>query len=137
VILQRVLMAIAAAAALSAAAVIAMVALAFAVYGFLEPHFGSADASAGVAALYAFLIGFGGFMAARGVTGPVRRRPKGDGEALGLTDRLMDLARDKPLAAIGVALAIGVILVRSPKSLAAIARAFFEAINTTAPERKR
>jgi hypothetical protein len=135
VILQRVLMAIAAAAALAAAAVIAMVALAFAIYGFLLPHFGSANASAGVAALFAFLIGFGGFMAARGVS-PRRRRTKADDEPLTLIDRLMDLARDKPIAAVAVALAVGVLLVRSPKSLAAVVRTVLESL-APAPERRR
>ncbi len=134
-ILQRVLMAIAAAAALAAAAVIAMVALAYAVYGFLLPHFGSANASAGVAALFAFLIGFGGFMAARGAV-PAHRRTRGDDEPLTLVDRLMDLARDKPIAAIAVALAVGVLLVRSPKSLAAVVRTVLETM-APPPERRR
>ena len=128
-ILQRVLMAIAAAAALAAAAAIAMVALAFAIFGMLKPEIGPANASAAVAAMFALLIGLAGLMSARGV-GFRRRRRRHKGEAdadtLGLVDRLMELARDRPIAAVGVAVALGIFLMRSPSALSAIARAFFE-----------
>jgi hypothetical protein len=130
VILQRALLWIAAAAALAAAAVIGMIALAFAVYGFLVPHVGPANASAGVAALFAFLIGLGGLLAGLGLRGARRRRTGRyeERDALGLADRVMEVARDRPLAAVGVALAVGVILVRSPSALSAISRAFFDSV---------
>ena len=138
-ILQRVLMAVAAVAALAAAAVIAMVALAFAIFGLLKPEIGAANASAAVAAVFAALIGLAGLLSARGVG--LRRRPrhKGeatDGDAAGLIDRLMDLARDRPVAAIGVAVALGIFLMRSPSALAAIARAFFETFTGGGQQRR-
>jgi hypothetical protein len=140
VILQRVLMAVAAVAALAAAAVIAMVALAFAIFGFLKPEIGAADASAAVAAVFAALIGLGGLLSAQGVGMRSRRRArKGeptDGDAAGLIDRLMDLARDRPVAAIGVAVALGIFLMRSPSALAAIARAFFETFTGAGQQRR-
>ena len=54
-----------------------------------------------------------------------------------LLDRVIELARDKPIAAVGVALAMGVVLMRSPKSLAAVARAFFDAAGPDAPRGRR
>ncbi len=123
-------MAVAAVAALAAAAVIAMVALAFAIFGFLKPEIGAAEASAAVTGVFAALIGLGGLLSARGVGMPSRRRVrKGeatDTDTAGLIDRLMDLARDRPVAAIGVAVALGIFLMRSPSALAAIAQAFFQ-----------
>jgi hypothetical protein len=40
----------------------------------------------------------------------------------------MEMARERPIAAVGVALALGLVLMRSPRSLGAIARAFFESL---------
>ncbi len=118
-------MAVVAGAAMAAAAVIATVALACAIYAFVLPLAGPANAAAVVAAVFAALIGLAGLLAARGVRGPGRRKVE-PAEPAGLTDRLMVLAKEKPLVAVGVALAAGVILIRSPRSLGAVARAFFE-----------
>lgn len=139
-ILQRVLMAVAAVAALAAAAVIAMVALAFAIFGMLKPEIGPANASAAVAATFAALIGLAGFMSARGASGrggQRRRKGEPEGDAASLIDRLMDLARDRPIAAVGVAVALGIFLMRSPTALAAIARAFFDTFTGGGAERDR
>lgn len=122
-------MAIAAAAAIAGAAVITMVALSFAIYGLLLPQIGPANASAVVAAVFALMIGFAGLMAARGAGGGRRGERINEREAMGLADRLLELARDKPMAAVGVALALGLILMRSPQALGAIARAFFESLS--------
>lgn len=134
-------MAVAAVAAIAAAAVIAMVALAFAIFGFLKPEIGAANASAAVAAVFASLIGLGGLLSARGAGMRSRPRRKGeptDTDAAGLIDRLMDLARDRPVAAIGVAVALGIFLMRSPSALAAIAQAFFQTFATGArPDGRR
>jgi len=122
-------MAIAAAAAVAAAAVISMVALSFAIFGILRPQIGPANASAAVAAVFALMIGLAGLMAALRSGGGGRRRERmNEREAMGLADRLMELARDKPMAAVGVALALGLILMRSPMALGAIAKAFFETL---------
>jgi len=129
VIFQRVLMAIVAGAAMAAAAVIATVALAFAIYAFVLPHAGPANAAAAVAAVYAALIGLAGVLAARGAGGFNFGRQKVDEtEAVGLAERLIVLAKEKPLVAVGVALAAGFLLMRSPKAMGAIARAFFESM---------
>jgi hypothetical protein len=121
------MMAAAAIAAVAAAAAIAVVAVAFAVFAACRPYVGEAYAWAIVAAAFALTIGLAGMIAAQGARGRSRRRGRYDEEdALGLAERLIDLARDRPVSAVGVALALGIVLIRSPKSLAAIAKAFFE-----------
>lgn len=134
-ILQRVLMAVAAAAAIAAAVVIAMIALAAAIFGFLQPYVGPANAAAIVAAAFALMVGVSGLVAAQraGGGGVVHGRAD-DGEAAGLVERLIEVARDRPMVTVGVALALGVVLIRSPRSLGAIARAFFETISGGRPD---
>ena len=126
-------MAIVAGAAMAAAAVIATIALAFAIFAFSRPMVGTANAAAIVAAAFAALIGLAG--PGRPGRRLARRRAAGvdEGEAMGLADRLMDLARDKPVVAVGVALALGLVLMRNPKSLGAIARAFFDSLAGVRP----
>jgi hypothetical protein len=114
---------------MAAAAVIATVAFAFAIYAFVLPHAGPANAAAAVAGVYAALIGAAGLLAARGAGGFRFGRQKVDEtEAVNLAERLIVLAKEKPLIAVGVALAAGFLLMRSPKAMGAIARAFFDSI---------
>ena len=89
--------------------------------------------SAIVAAVFAASIGRAGFFAARGTGWRGGGGRADEREAMGLADRLMDLARDRPLVAVGVALALGLMLMRSPKSLGAIARAFFDSLTGVRP----
>jgi hypothetical protein len=132
VILQRVLMAVVAGAAMAAAAVIATVALAFAIYAFVLPHAGPANAAAAVAAVYAGLIGLAGLLAARGAGGYGFGRHRVDeADAMNMAERLITLAKEKPLVAVGLALAAGFILMRSPRAMGAIARAFFDSMGGT------
>lgn len=129
-ILQRVLMTVAAAAAIAAAVAIALIALAFAIFAFLRPYVGPANASAIVAAAFAVIVGLIGFLAAQRAGGGFGQAAQAsDGDAMSLAERLMDLARERPVIAVGVALALGVVLMRSPRSLAAVARAFFETLS--------
>lgn len=128
-ILQRLMMAAAAIAAIAAAAAIAVVALALAVFAAFRPYVGEAYAWAIVAAGFALAIGLAGLIVAQGARGRTRRRGRREeADALGLAEQLLDLARDRPVSAVGVAVALGVVLMRSPKSLSAIAKAFFETV---------
>lgn len=127
-------MTVAAAAAIGAAAAIATIAAAFAIFAFLRPYAGPAGASAIVAGVFAVGVGAGGAMAAHGAgMGFGRARRESEREAMSMVDQLMGLAREKPIAAVGMALALGVILMRSPRSLGAIARAFFDAVTGVRP----
>jgi amino acid transporter len=137
VILQRVLLAIVAATAMATAAVIALVAVAFAIFALLQPHVGPALAAAIVAGIFALLIAALGFLAAGGAGAGFGRASRVDErEAMGLADRLMDIARERPIAAVGVALALGIVLMRSPNALGAVARAFFDTFSGGRPEER-
>ena len=127
-ILRRLLTTVVAATSIATAAAIALVALAGAIFALLLPHVGAAYAAAIVAAVFALLVGLAGLLAMRGSGG---FNLSGGGrvderEAMGLAERLMELARERPVAAVGVALALGIVLMRSPNALGAIARAFFD-----------
>ena len=124
-ILERALLLITAAAALAAAAAVGIVALAFAIYALLTPHLGPAGAAGAAALLFALSVGLAGLIAALRARGPKRGRVY-DNEDLGLTQRLMDLVRDKPFASAGIAATVGLIAMRNPKIIAAVLMAFIE-----------
>jgi len=128
VILQRVLWLVAAVAAIAAAAAIAVIALALAFMALVQPYLGRAGAAGALALLCALAIGLAGIAAARRARGPNRPRADKDAdrEAFNLTQRLMDLIRDKPFAAAGVAAAVGLIAIRNPRVIGAVLGAFLE-----------
>jgi hypothetical protein len=129
VILQRLLIAIGAAAAIAAAAAVSVVALAFAVFALARAYVGPAGASAIVAAAFAITVGLVGVIAANAAAkGRKRMERELQGETMGMIAQIIGLGRDKPLLLAGVALLLGVILMRSPRSVAAIVRAFFESM---------
>jgi hypothetical protein len=121
-IFRRLLMAFVAIAALSTAASVVVVALAFALFALVQPMLGDAGASAVVAGAFALIAAIGGFAAVpRG-----RRRRPGTGSPSGVAEDLMDLVRDKPVASAGVALAAAIMAMRNPRVIGEIARAFFQ-----------
>jgi hypothetical protein len=118
-ILKRVLSAAAAISVIAAAAGVAVVAAAFALYALLRESLtpaGSAAVVAGLAALLAALVG--------AILLLIAKPPKPLHQEESLTSRAIDLARQKPLIAAGVALVAGLIAVRNPKILTAAVTAF-------------
>lgn len=111
---------IAAFAAIAAAAVVCMIALSFAIYAGLRDIIGpawSSAAVAGIVALIALIIAFV-------VTRKARPKPvKGDSQ--NLTAKLIELARERPLVALGAVGAAAAIMVRNPRILTAIVTAVF------------
>jgi len=111
---------IAAFAAIAAAAAVCIVALAFALYAGLRDAVGPAWASAGVAAAVALIA----LVIAFAVTRKARPRPvKGDSQ--NLTAKLVELARERPLVAIGAMAAAVTVIVKNPRILTAIVAAIF------------
>ncbi len=109
-------------AAISTAAAVVVVALAFALYALVQPMLGDAGASAVVAAAFALIVAIGGFAAMpRG-----RRRGATPASPDGVAGDLMELVRGKPIASAGIAVAAGVMAMRNPRVIAEIARAFFQ-----------
>jgi hypothetical protein len=138
VILRRILLAVVGVVAAAAAAAIALVALSFALYALVRPYVGPAGAAAIVAGAYALIVGLAALIAGLAFRGaPRRSRRASEREAFGVLDRITDLARDKPIAAAGVALALGIVLMRSPRSLAAVAGAFVDSLTGKPRNRRR
>jgi len=111
---------IAAFAAIAAAAAICMVAIAFAIYAALREVVGPAWAAAAVAGIVAFIA----LVIALLVTRKVRPKPvKGDTQ--NLTAKLIDLARERPLVALGAVAAAATVAFKNPRILTAIIAAAF------------
>jgi Na+/melibiose symporter-like transporter len=106
---------VAAFAAIAAAAAVCIVALAFALYAGLREVVGPAWAAAGVAgavALIALILAFA-------ITRKARPKPV-KGDAQNLTAKLIELARERPLVAVGVVGAAAAVAIKNPRILAAV-----------------
>ncbi|WP_374574024.1 hypothetical protein [Phenylobacterium sp.] len=105
--------------AISTAAAAGIIAACYALFAALAPWLGPAGASGLVAAAVFLIIGLIGLMIAAG-TGP-RARAKAEQD---LPAKLIQLARDKPIVAVGAMIAAGVVLARNPKIVATAVTAF-------------
>jgi len=136
VILRRVLLLIAAAAALMAATGVITIAIAFAVYAAFEPMMGRAFAAASTAGVFAAAIGLTAMILALMAQAGRRARAANRSDA-SLTDRIMDLVKDKPFAAAGIAAAAGLVAIRNPRMIGAVLGAFLEGWRGGASTKKR
>jgi uncharacterized membrane protein len=106
---------VAAIAAIAAAAAVCIVALAFALYAGLRDLVGPAWAAAGVAAAVAFIA----LILAFAVTRKARPKPvKGDSQ--NLTAKLVELARERPMVALGAVGAAAAVVIKNPRILSAV-----------------
>ena len=107
-------------AAIAAAAAVCVVALSFALYAAVRDLIGpawGAVAVAGAVAIIALVLAFL-------LTRKARPKPvKGDSE--NLTARLIELARERPLVALGAVGAAAAVVIRNPRILTAIITATF------------
>ncbi len=111
---------IAAFAAIAAAAAVCIVALAFAIYAGLRDLIGPAWAAAAVAGIVALIAIIIALVATR------KARPKPvKGDSQNLTAKLIELARERPLVALGAVGAAAAVVVRNPRILTAIVTALF------------
>lgn len=118
---RRILQLAAAIAAVAAAAGVVVVAAAYAVFAVARIWLTSPGASAVVAVLFALVALMVAWLATRPVA-PLRKAPPQ--EEASLVERLMILARERPLIALGAAAAGAVVLLRNPAVLTAIVSAF-------------
>ncbi len=123
--MERTLMALAAAAAIAAAAAVGVIALAFALYAALLPLIGAAWAACAVAGAAALVVGLAALMAARKAEGDRRGAAQAPVDS-GLVDTLLQVVRDRPIMASGVAVAAGIYALRNPQLIAAVLRAFMD-----------
>jgi hypothetical protein len=131
-ILRRALALAAAIAAMAAAAAVCVVAAAFALYAFLRSYIGPAGAAAAIAGLAAIAAVILAWICFRKVK-PAPLRP----EDQTLTTRLFDLAREKPIIAAGAAAAAGLVILRNPSVLSALASAAWAGRARDAGRRER
>jgi hypothetical protein len=112
-LIKRIAFMAAAAAAFAAAAGVCVVAVAYAVFAICRDYLSPAGSAAVVAAAFAILL------ALAGVILSIKSRPKPVPEQSPV-ERVVDLARQKPLMAAAVAVAGAVIAVRNPAMVATI-----------------
>jgi Na+/melibiose symporter-like transporter len=111
---------LAAFAAIAAAAAVCVVALAFALYAALREAIGPAWAAAGVAGAVALIALILAFVVTR------KARPKpAKGDTQNLTAKLIDLARERPLVALGVVGAAAAVVLKNPRILGAVIAGVF------------
>ena len=120
-------------AVVASALIVTVVATAFAVFYGLRPFVGEAGAAAVVAGLCALVAGIIALVAAgQASSRPEKSAPATDTlggfdlSGLGLTERIGDLVRERPLVATGVALVVGLIAFRNPELVTMIARSFLK-----------
>jgi hypothetical protein len=123
---QRILYAAIAWVAVAAAAVVCVVAASFGVFAAARTWVGPAWAAAVVVGVFALLaLGLAAFASRKAA--PPRPKPGAVDDA-SLTDRLIDLAREKPVIALGAAAAASAaavaVLVRNPALVTALVSAF-------------
>ena len=123
---RRFVLKLSAAAAIAAAVVLAVVAAAYALFALLSESLGHAASAAIVAGVFALLAGLGGFLMFGRATEPAD-------EPAGLTGRIADLVRERPLMATAAGIAAGWIFMRNP----ALATVVAAALSEKGPERRR
>jgi hypothetical protein len=119
---------VAAFAAVAAAAVVVVVAAAFAIYAFAKPHLGEAGAASLVAGLFALVALVAAWTATRKAIPPRPRHHGGKPDDASLVDRLIELAKERPMVALGAgaaaAAATVVVMIRNPAVITAVISAF-------------
>lgn len=117
-ILRKVAVKAAAVAAMAAAAACVVVALAYAVFALARPWLGPAGAGAVTALAAAVILGMIALVLGRpDAPRPDRRHPES------ATDRLIGLARQKPLITAGLGLVAAVVAIRNPTLLTTLVAA--------------
>lgn len=120
--LKRILNLAAAFSAVVAAAAVVIVAASFALYAVVLPYLGEAGAAAAVAGVFALVALIVAWVATRKVTPKAKRGAKADDASV--IDRLIDMAKERPLVALGAAAAAATVLLRNPAVITAVISAF-------------
>jgi len=123
---------VAAIAAIAAAAVVVVVAIAFALYAAVRdvigPAWGAASV-AGAAALIAVIL-------AVALTRKAKPPPPVKGDSQNLTAKLVELARERPLVALGAVAAAATVVVKNPRILSAVLAGLFAGRASKTPPKR-
>ena len=123
-LLRKVIIALVGAAMLAASAGVLVVALAMALFALLRPYLGSAGAAAAVVLAAALLMGIVGVGMERWILKPGhKRRPEDEQDLL---QRLIGMAQDKPLIAVGALIGAIFLAIRNPALTAVVVKAFLD-----------
>jgi hypothetical protein len=122
VIFRRLLFLLAGATMLAVSAGVFVIALAYAEFALVKPYVGSAGAAGILAGTTAVFIGILGLVLANAGK-PPKRKP---GEPQSVVDRVVNFVKEKPVTALGGAIAAGILAIRNPAYLGAVVRAFVE-----------
>lgn len=131
--IRRVLRLVAAIAAVAAAAAVVVVAASYAVFALARMWLTPAGSAAVVAAVFALVAVIVAWIAARPVT-PPKRMPGPPEDDASLVDRLIVIAKERPIVALGAAAAATFVLVRNPAVITAVVSAFM-AGNASKPDK--
>jgi hypothetical protein len=122
-ILRKIIIAVIGAAMLAASAAVMVVAAAMAVYGLLRPFLGGPGAAAAIVLAAALLMAGVGVVLERWILRPGRTRPEDQQDLL---QRLIGMAQDRPLMAVGALIGGFFLAIRNPALTAVVVKAFLD-----------
>jgi hypothetical protein len=125
-ILGRTLAAVTAAVALATATVLCVAAAACALFWVLEPLVGRAGAAALLAGVLALIVALCVLIAVSRPNHSSQHASQPGHTDFAFVDRIIDMAKDRPILSIGAALAAGLIAIRNPALVATIVAAFMD-----------
>ncbi len=133
--IRRILLGVVAISALATAVGIALVSGAFALYALLVPMAGEPGAAAVVAGVAALTVGLAALLLGIEAKSGAHH---GRHEPEPFIDRIIQVARERPLLAGGAALAAGLLALRNPQAAAGLVSAFLagKAADRTDPRRR-
>jgi uncharacterized membrane protein len=126
-IVGRTIAAVTAAVALATATMLCVVAATCALFWVLEPLVGRAGAAALLAGVLALIVAICVLIAVSRTGHPQHHHQAHSGPTdFAFVDRLIEMAKDRPLLSAGAALAAGLIAIRNPALVATIVAAFMD-----------
>ena len=128
-ILRRLIFGVIAVTAMAAAAGVVVIAAAFALYALVRAPLGAAGAAAVVVLAAAVLIALLGLIAAL-LARPPKRKPGRPADASPL-DRIIEMARERPIVSVGAILGAAVVAMRNPAVLALVVKAVLDSTSKT------
>jgi hypothetical protein len=122
-ILRKVIVAVICASMLAAAAGVMVVSVAVALYGVLVPYLGAPGAAATIGAAAGLLMLGVGLVLERWILKPGRQTPEDEQDLL---QRLIGMAQEKPLIALGALIGAVFLAIRNPALTAVVVKAFLD-----------
>jgi hypothetical protein len=124
-ILRKIIVAVVAAAMLAASAAVMVVAAAMAVYGVLRPYLGGPGAAAVIVLVAGLLMLIVSVILEQWILKPGRHKPRPEDEQ-DLLQRLIGMAQDKPMIAVGALIGAIFLAIRNPALTAVVVKAFLD-----------